>query len=47
MVNTADFGPRLIDNSLVTIYFRELCLVDPSQVSRHAAVETAAGMDRS
>ena len=46
-VNTADKGPRLVDISLVAIYFRELCLVGPSQVSRHAAVETATGMDRS
>ena len=42
-----DKGPRLVDISLVAIYFRELCLVGPSQVSRHAAVETATGMDRS
>ena len=47
MVNTADFGPRLVDISLVAIYFRELCLVGPSQVSRYAAVDTAAGIDRS
>ena len=47
MVNTADKDPRLVDISLVAIYFRELCLVGPSQVSRHAAVETATGMDRS
>ena len=49
MVNTADKkGPRLVDISLVAIYFRELCLVGPSRVSRHAAVETATGMlDRS
>ena len=47
MVNTADKGPRLVDISLVAIYFRELCLVGPSQVSRHAAVETATGMDHS
>ena len=31
----------------MAIYFRELCLVAPSQVSRHAAVGTATGMDRS
>ena len=43
----ADFRPRQVDISLVAIYFRELCLVGPSQVSRHAAVGTAAGMDRS
>ena len=43
-VNTADFGPRLIDISLVAIYFRELLrLAGPSQVSRHAAVGTTAG----
>ena len=40
-------GLRLVDISLVAIYFRELCLVAPSQVSRHAAVGTATGMDRS
>ena len=40
MVNTADKGLRLVDISLVAIYFRELWLVGPSQVSRHAAVET-------
>ena len=45
--NTTDKGPRLVDISLVAIYFRELCLVAPSQVSRHAAVGTATGMDRS
>ena len=28
-------------------YLREFCLVGPSQVSRYAAVGTAAGMDRS
>ena len=39
MANTADKGPRLVDISLVAIYFWELCLVGPSQVSRHAAVE--------
>ena len=39
MVNTADKGLRLVDISLVAIYFWELCLVGPSQVSRHAAVE--------
>ena len=44
---TADKGPRLVDISLVAIYFGGLCLVGPSQVSRHAAVETATGMDRS
>ena len=38
MVNTADKGPRLVDISLVAIYFREKSLVGPSQVSRHAAV---------
>ena len=37
--------PRQVDISLVAIYFRELCLVGPSQASRHAAVETATGMD--
>ena len=47
MVNTADKSPRLVDISLVAIYLRELCLVGPSQVSRHAAAETATGMDRS
>ena len=31
----------------MAIYFRELCLVAPSQVSRHATVRTATGMDRS
>ena len=40
-------GPRLVDISLVAIYFRELCLVAPSQVSRHAAIGTTTGMDRS
>ena len=47
MVNTADKGPRLVDISLVAIYFREKSLVGPSQVSRHAAVRTEPGMDRS
>ena len=47
MVNTTDFSLRRVDISLVAIYFRELCLVGPSQVSRHATVGTAAGMDRS
>ena len=47
MVNTADKGVRLVDISLVAIYFRELCFVGPSQVSRHAAVRTEPGMDRS
>ena len=47
MVDTADFVPRLVDISLVAIYFGELCLVGPSQVSRRAAIGTAAGMDRS
>ena len=37
----------VVDISLVATYFRELCLVGLSQVSRHAAVGTAAGMDRS
>ena len=46
-VNTADKGTRLVDISLVAKYFRKLCLVGPSQVSRHAAVETAPGLDRS
>ena len=40
-------GPRLVDMSLVAIYFREKSLVGPSQVSRHAAVRTEPGMDRS
>ena len=47
MVNTADKGPRLVDISLVAIYFRENFLVGPSQVSRHAAVRTEPGVDRS
>ena len=47
MVNAADFSPRQVEISLVAIYFRELWLVGPSQVSRHAAVGTVAGMDRS
>ena len=47
MVNTADKGLRLVDISLVAIYFREKSLVGPSQVSRHAAVRTEPGMDRS
>ena len=47
MVNITDKGPRLVDISLVAIYFRELCLVGPSQVSRRTAEGTAAGMDRS
>ena len=47
VVNTADFSPRQVDISFVAIYFRELRLVGPSQVSRHAAVGTAAAMDRS
>ena len=38
MVNTVDKGLRLVDISLVAIYFREKSLVGPSQVSRHAAV---------
>ena len=42
-----DKGPRLVDISLVAIYFREKSLVGPSQVSRHAAVRTEPGMDRS
>ena len=46
-VNTADKGPRLVDISLVAIYFRKKSLVRPSQVSRHAAVRTEPGMDRS
>ena len=46
MVNTADKGLRLVDISLVAIYFREKSLVGPSQVSRHAAVRTEPGMDR-
>ena len=32
MVNTADKGLRLVDISLVAIYFREKSLVGPSQV---------------
>ena len=32
MVNTADKDLRLVDISLVAIYFRELCFVGPSQV---------------
>ena len=47
MVNNADKGPRLVDISLVAIYFREKSSVGPSQVSRHAAVRTEPGMDRS
>ena len=47
MVNTADKGLRLVDISLVAIYFRELCFVGPSQVSRHAAVRTEPGIHRS
>ena len=39
--------PQQVVISLVAIYFRELCLVGPSQVSRHAAVGTAADMDHS
>ena len=35
MVNAADKGLRLVDISLVAIYFREKSLVGPSQVSRH------------
>ena len=45
--NTAEKGLRLVDISLVAIYFREKSLVGPSQVSRHAAVRTEPGMDRS
>ena len=44
MVNTADKGLRLVDISLVAIYFREKSLVGPSQVSRHAAVRTEPGV---
>ena len=33
MVNTADKGPRLVDISLVAIYFREKSLVGPSHRS--------------
>ena len=47
MINTADWRPRQVDISLVAIYFREKSLVGPSQVSRHAAVRTEPGMDRS
>ena len=47
MVNAADKGLRLVDISLVAIYSRKLRLVGPSQVSSHAAVGTATGMDRS
>ena len=47
MVNTADKGLRLVDISLVAIYFQEKSLVGPSQVSRYAAVRTEPGMDRS
>ena len=47
MVSTADNGLGLVDISLVAIYFREKPLVGPSQVSRHAAVRTEPGMDRS
>ena len=46
MVNAADKGLRLVDISLVAIYFRDKSLVGPSQVSRHAAVRTEPGMDR-
>ena len=35
MVNTADKGLRLVDISLVAIYFREKSLVGPSQVTRY------------
>ena len=47
MVNTADKGLKLVDISLVAIYFREKSLVGPSQVSRHAVVRTEPGIDRS